>query len=177
MPGTDLILAAGGGSLTDINVWTMLWSLVAFFVTMWALSKMAWPMLAEKMEERERRIREGLDKAELAEKRAQELLEKQEEVLAVAREEAQQLIADGREAASRFKEETVEAAQTEIAKERDRAKKEIEVERKRAVGELREAAIDLTLDAAGRVLERSLTDDDHRRLASEVIGEVEGLQK
>jgi F-type H+-transporting ATPase subunit b len=177
MAGTDCILAAGGGSLTDVSVWTMLWSLVAFFATLLALSRMAWPMLAAKMEEREKRIREGLDKAEEAEKRAQELLEKQEVVLAAAREEATQLIADGRDAANRLKNETVEAAQAEISKERERAKKEIEVERKRAIGELREAAVDLTLDAAGRVLERSLTDEDHRRLASEVIGEVEGLKK
>jgi F-type H+-transporting ATPase subunit b len=177
MPGLESILAAGGGSLTDVNVWTVLWAWVAFFITFFALSKMAWPMLAAKMEEREQRIREGLDKAEEAEKRAQELLEKQEAVLAAAREEATQLIADGRDAANRLKNETIEAAQAEISKERDRAKKEIEVERKRAVGELREAAVDLTLDAASRVLERSLTDEDHRRLASEVIGEVEGLKK
>jgi len=177
MPATPWIIAAGGGALTDISVWTMMWSLVAFFVTLWALSKMAWPMLAEKMEEREKRIREGLDKAEEAERRAEELLQQQESVLAKAREEASQLIAEGREAATRIKNETVEAAQTEIAKERDRAKKEIEVERRKAVGELREAAIDLTLEAAGRVLERSLTDDDHRRLANDVIGEVEGLHR
>ena len=177
MPVAELILASGGGGLTDVNPWTFLWAWVAFGITLYLLSRMAWPMLAAKMEEREIRIREGLDKAEEAERRARELLEKQETVLNEAREDAKRLIAEGRDAASRIRQEAIEAAQVEIGKERERAKREIDVERKRAVSELREAAVDLTLDAAGRVLQRSLTDEDHRRLATEVIGEVEGLAR
>lgn len=164
-----------GGSVTDVNVATVLWAWVAFFATFWALSKVAWPMLAAKMEEREKRIREGLDKAEEAENRARELMEKQESVLQQAREEAQKLLAESRSTAENIKKEAISAAEREIADHRDRAKKEIEVERKRALGELRAVAVDLSLAAAGKVLERSLTDDDHRRLAAEVIGEVESL--
>ena len=80
------ILAEGG--VLDVNIWTIVWTWVIFGVTLWALSKIAWPMLAAKMEEREIRIREGLEKAEEAEKKAQELLERQESVLDEAREEA-----------------------------------------------------------------------------------------
>ena len=69
--------------------------------------------------------------------------------------------------------ETVSAAQKEIAEERERAKKEIDLERARAMADLRGVAVDLTLQAAGRVIERELKDDDHRRLADEVIAEVE----
>ena len=170
-----VLLAAGEGGLTDVSGPTLVWAWVTFLVTLWALSKIAWPMLQKKMEERELRIREGLDKAAEAERRAQELVEKQESILNEARDEAQKLLADTRATAEHIKNESLAQAQSEIAAERDRAKKEIDQERLRAVDELKRAAVDLTLEAAGRVLEREITGEDHRRLAGQVIDQVGDL--
>jgi len=167
------LVAAGGGGLTDLNGVTAAWTAVTFFVTLWALSKVAWPMLAAKMEEREIRIREGLEKAEEAERRAQELLAKQESILQESRDEAAKLLADSRAAAENLKNEALASAQGEIAAERERARKEIALERTKALDELRSATIDLTLEAAGRLLQREMKDEDHRRLAADVIQEVE----
>ncbi len=168
------LMAAGDGyGVTDVQPVTIIWTFLAFFVTLGVLSKVAWPMLAAKMEEREIRITEGLAKAEQAELRAQELLEKQEEILQKSRDEAAQLLADSRAAAENLKNEALASAQREISAERDRARKEIALERTKAVDELRSATISLTLEAASRVLQRELNDEDHRRLASEVIQEVE----
>jgi len=169
------MLLLSEGSLVDPNPWTLIWAWVTFGVTLMALKKIAWPMLQAKMEERENRIRDGLKKAEEAEQRAQELLEKQEAILQEARDEAGKLLTDSRAAAD-IKTDTMAVAQKDIEAQRDRAKKEIDLERLKAVDELKRAAVDLTLEAAGRVLERELKDDDHRRLAAKVIGEVEGLR-
>jgi len=166
-------LVAEGGGLTDLNPVTWAWTAATFFVTLWALSKVAWPMLAAKMEEREIRIRDGLEKAEQAERRAQELLEKQEEILQQSREEASKLLAESRAAAENLKNEALASAQNEISAERDRARREISLERVKALDELKAATIDLTLEAAGRLLQRDMNDEDHRRLAAEVIQEVE----
>ena len=170
------LLAAGGGNITDINVWTMFWAWASFLVTLYLLSKVAWPMLQAQMEEREIRIREGLEKAAEAERRATELMEKQESILQEARVDAQKLLAESRAAAEHIKDEATSAAREEIQAERDRAKKEIALERGKAVAELRRAAVDLTLDAASRVLEREIKDEDHRRLAEQVISEVDRLK-
>ena len=170
------LLAAGGGNITDINVWTMFWAWASFLVTLYLLSKVAWPMLQAQMEEREIRIREGLEKAAEAERRATELMEKQESNLQEARVDAQKLLAQGRAPPAHIKDEATSAAREEIQAERDRAKKEIALERGKAVAELRRAAVDLTLDAASRVLEREIKDEDHRRLAEQVISEVDRLK-
>ncbi len=158
------------------HVPTVVWAWVTFGVTFWALSKAAWPLLAAKMEEREVRIREGLKKAEEAEKRARELLGMQESVLAEARAEAGKLLAESRATAESIRQETLLAAQAEIGAERERAKREIGLERAKALDELRRAMVDLTLEAAGRVLEREIKGEDHRRLAAQVIREVETLR-
>ncbi|MGQ0613678.1 MAG: F0F1 ATP synthase subunit B [Planctomycetaceae bacterium] len=167
----------GEGNLLDFpNVPTILWTWVTFFITLWALSKVAWPMLAKKMEEREVRILAGLKKAEEAEQAAAGLLKRQEEVLRQAKEEAQAILAESRSSAAHMQAEAVAAAQREIGAERDRARREIQLERSKALDELRREAVDLTLLAAGRVLERELKGEDQRRLAAEVIGQVESLR-
>ena len=177
MLGWVLVLATeagekGGGSFTDLKPVTAIWAWIAFLTTFVILSKVAWPGLAAKMEARELRIAEGLRKAEEAEERARELAAKQEQVLAEARAEAQKLLADARAAADNVKDDLMRQAQEEIGAERERAKKEIGLERAKAIAELRQVTVDLTLEASSRLLKRELRDEDHRRLAREVVEEV-----
>ncbi|MEA2783811.1 MAG: F-type H+-transporting ATPase subunit b [Rhodospirillaceae bacterium] len=173
-----LLLAAeaapegGGGSFTDLKIATAIWAWVAFLVTFAILSKVAWPGLAAKMEARELRIAEGLKAAEEAEARAREIAENQEQLLAEARQEAQKFLAESRAAAENVKNDLLRAAQEEIGLERERAKKEINLERARAIDELKRATVELTLEASARLLKREIRDDDHRRLAQEVVDEV-----
>jgi F-type H+-transporting ATPase subunit b len=174
--GWALVLAAeaekGGGSFTDLNFTTAVWAWVAFLTAFFILSKVAWPGLAAKMEARELRIAEGLRKAEEAEERARELAAKQEQVLNEARAEAQKLLAEARAAAENVKNDLMRQAQEEIGAERERAKKEINLERAKAVDELKQVTVELTLEASARLLKRELRDEDHRRLAREVVEEV-----
>jgi F-type H+-transporting ATPase subunit b len=176
MPTWLLVLATEAGgeepTFTDLKPVTAVWVWVAFIVTFLILSKVAWPGLAKKLEEREIRIAEGLRKAEEAEARARELAEKQEQVLAEARGDAQKLLADARAAAEHVKNDLMRQAQEEIAAEKDRAKKEIGLERNKAIAELKQVTVDLTLEASARLLKRELRDEDHRRLAREVVEEV-----
>ena len=67
-PLADLVAAptddAGHDKLgSDLNFVTAAWVWVAFIVTFLILRKVAWPGLADKLEERELRIVEGLKKA------------------------------------------------------------------------------------------------------------------
>ena len=159
-------------SVTGLHLATAVWTWVMFLVTFFVLSKVAWPMLARKMEEREVRIAEGLKKAEEAEARARELMEQQESILAAARVDAQKLLADARAAAENVKNDLLRQAQEDIGAERERAKREIGLERAKAIDELKQVTVDLTLEASARLLRRELRDEDHRRLAREVVEEV-----
>ena len=163
-----------GGSFTDLEPATIVWTWVAFLVTFFILKKVAWPALVSTMEEREVRIAEGLKKAEEAEARARELVEKQEQILEEARREAQKFLAESRASAENIKNDMVSAAQQEIAEQRERAKREIGLERAKAVEELKRATVELTLEASARLLKREMRDEDHRRLAREVVDEVAG---
>lgn len=159
-------------SLIQFNPASFFWTLGLFLFTLWVLSKIAWPMLTNKMEEREVRISEGLRKAEEAEARAQELADRQEQILNEARVEAKQLIADSRAAAETQRASLIETAQVDIAAERERAKREIDLERARAIDELKSTTVDLTLEASTELLGRELDDEDHRRMVRNLIDEL-----
>lgn len=167
-----LLATEADGEFTDVSFITIVWTWVAFLVTFLLLKKIAWPIFVRKMEEREVRIAEGLRKAEEAEARARDLVEKQEEILEEARREAQKLLADSRAAAENMKADLLGDAQREIGLERERAKREIGLEQAKAIDELKRATVDLTLEASARLLKREMRDDDHRRLAREVVDEV-----
>jgi len=172
MSGALLAAEAAKSGFTDINLGTVIWTWVSFGVTFFILSKVAWPMLARKMEERELRIAEGLKKAEEAEARARELAAKQEQIFEQARIQAQKFLAESRAMAENIKSEMIAAAQQEIAELRERAKKEIALEQAKAVEDLKRATVELTLEASARLLKRELRDEDHLRLAREVVEEV-----
>lgn len=159
-------------SITSIHPATIIWTWGAFLVTLAILSKLAWPMLMTKMEEREVRIADGLKKAEQAEAHARDLAERQEQIFEEARKEAQAFLAESRAAAENIKKDMVNAAQEEIVSQRERAKKEIGLERAKAIEDLKRATVELTLDASALLLRRELQDEDHRRLAREVVEEV-----
>lgn len=172
-----LVLAAGdGGSFTDINIKTALWTWAAFAVTFVVLSKVAWPAITTRLEERELRIAEGLRKAEEAEARARQLMEQRARVLAESRKEAQQLIAAAREAAEQDASGFVVSAQQELAEERRRARQEVAADRAKATEELKQAAVDLTLLASSRVIGRDLSGQNERRLAGEIVEELSGAR-
>src|SRR3989441_6367050 len=172
MSGALLAAEAAKGGFTDLNPATIIWAWVSFGVTFFILSKVAWPMLARKMEERELRIAEGLKKAEEAEARARELAARQEQIFEEARIQAQKFLAESRAMAENMKNEVLSDAQQEIVELRERAKKEIALEQAKAVEDLKRATVELTLEASARLLKRELGDEDHVRLAREVVEEV-----
>jgi len=162
------------GSITSIQPATLIWTWAVFLVTLFLLSKIAWPMLVKKMEERELRISEGLQKAEEAEARARDLEARQEQILEETRREAQKLLAESQAQSENARNEMLAATQEEIAAQRERAKDEIGLERTRAIEDLKRSTVDLTLEASARLLQRDMRDEDHERLAREVVEEVAG---
>ena len=91
---------------------------------------------------------------------------------------------EGQEAvarAVRTGEEIRQKAQQEARPEAEaiiaKARLEIQQERDEAIDELRKELADLTIVAAGKVIERSLDKEAHRQLIDKVLEESETLKK
>lgn len=159
----------GGAGPFAINPGLTIWTLVVFGALFFILAKTAWPAILKQVEEREARIRQALDDAAKANAEAQRLLAEYQGQLAAAKTEAQELLAQGRQAGEKLREEMVAKGREEQEDLLARARREIALERDRAVAELRHEAVELSIAAASKVIERNLDTEADRKLVQDYL--------
>jgi|SRR5579884_678087 len=150
----------------------LFWELVSFGILLWVLYKYAWPPILDTLETRERKIRESLEQAERHRVEAERKMQEYEAKLAAASREAEAVLAQAKERAQRLWDENEQRLVAEAERVKADAAREIEHERRKAIQEIRAHATDLALLVAEKVVERSLTDADHRRMADEALAAV-----
>ena len=161
--------AEGGGTPFDINPGVSIWTLVVFGILLFVLAKTAWPAILKAVEEREQRIQTQLDEAAKANAEAQRLLAVYQQQIAAARGEAQSMVAAARHAGEKLREELVAKGRAEQEELLVRARREIGLERDKAVAELRREAVELSIAAASKVIERNLDNETDRRLVQDYL--------
>jgi F-type H+-transporting ATPase subunit b len=172
-----LLAATSGGSegnfLVTPNVGLMIWTLVAFGLTLFLLRRLAFPRIQEALEKRSRAISESIDAAERTRAEADQILREYRERLRAAREQADDIVARARKAADRTQDEArVNAKETREEMLAD-ARRDIEQETRRAIGEIRREVADLTVLATEKVTRKTLDDRDHQRLIDEALQEFD----
>jgi F-type H+-transporting ATPase subunit b len=168
------VTAAGGGNfLVQPGIGVMIWTLIAFGITLLILRKAAYPRIAEALDKRRRAIAESIDAAERTRVEADRLLQEYRERLREAREQADEILVRARKAS-----ETVQdQAKVEAAEKREelmeQTRRDIEQETRRAIEQIRREVADLTVLATEKVTRKSLDDEDHRRLIEEALSEFD----
>jgi F-type H+-transporting ATPase subunit b len=163
----------GGSFLVSPNVGLMLWTLIAFGVSMLILKKFAFPAIGEALDKRAATIDESLNAAVRTKEEADELLEEYRARLKEAREQAEDIVARSRKAADGTLEEAKAAAKEYGEEQRAATIKEIEAAKQLALDDIRKEVADLTVIATEKVTRKSLDGDDHRRLIEEALSEVD----
>lgn len=124
------------------------------------------------MEERQKKIADGLEAAERAERNLELAQEEAGKKLRIAKVEAQTII----DAANKRASQIVEEAQTAAREEADRVKAsavaEIEQETNRAREELRGQVASLVIKGAEKVLESSIDASAHEDLVNKLAEEL-----
>ncbi len=133
---------------------------MVFLLLLFILAKTAWPAILKTVEERERKIKAQLDDAAKANAEAQRVLSVYQQQLAAAREEAGAIVAAGRQAGDRLREDLVAKGRAEQEELLVRARREIGLEKDKALGELRREAVELSIAAASKVIERNMDTRD-----------------
>ncbi len=163
----------GGSFLVSPNVGLMLWTLIAFGVSMLILKKFAFPAIGEALDKRAATIDESLNAAVRTKEEAEELLEEYRARLKEAREQAEDIVTRSRKAADTTLEEAKSAAKEYGEEQRAATIKEIEAAKQLALDDIRKEVADLTVIATEKVTRKSLDGDDHRRLIEEALSEVD----
>jgi F-type H+-transporting ATPase subunit b len=163
----------GGSFLVSPNVGLMLWTLIAFGVSMLILRKFAFPAIGAALDKRAATIDESLNAAVRTKEEADQLLEEYRARLKEAREQAEDIVARSRKAADMTLEEAKAAAKEYSEEQRTATLKDIETAKQLALDDIRKEVADLTVIATEKVTRKSLDDADHRRLIEDALSEVD----
>jgi F-type H+-transporting ATPase subunit b len=165
--------ASSSNFLVSPNVGLMVWTLVVFAISMWLLSRYAFPRISQALDKRQRAIEESIDASERTRREADQLLQEYRERLAEARGQADEIVSRARKTGENAQAEIVAEARAKREEMMEQTRRDIETETRRAIQQIRAEVADLTVAATEKVTRKSLDDADHRRLVDEALSELD----
>jgi F-type H+-transporting ATPase subunit b len=172
-----LVVAAeetgGGKFLVQPGVGLMIWTLLAFGITLWILRRWVFPRIQGELDKRQRAIEETIDTAERTKRQADQMLAEYRQRLQEARQQAEDIVTRARKAGERHQQEVVEATSAKQQEMLQQARRDIETETRLALERIRKEVADLTVIATEKVTRKTLTSEDHQRLIQEALAEVD----
>ena len=155
----------------DVNA-TLFGQMLTFIVLVWFVKRYLWGPLTNVMEERQKRIADGLaagerglHNQELAQNRAKETLRN-------ARAEAADIVSHAQKRAGEIVEESKTEAKDEGGRLITAAKAEIEQETNRAREQLRQRVADLAVAGAEKILGREIDQQAHKSILDRLAQQV-----
>ena len=151
---------------------TLIVQIFTFALLVWLIMRFLWGPLISLMEERQRRIADGLAAAEkgkhdleLAEKRATDVLRK-------AKAQASDILAQAERRAAEIVDEARGEARVEAERILTTARSDIEQERNRAREDLRASVGNLVVMGASKILEKEIDARAHARLLADAVKQL-----
>ena len=169
-----MIVAAN--ALIQVTPGLMIWTLVAFAITLIVLKRYAFGPVQAYIDQRRERIRQAIEEADRARDEARSLLEEHRALIGQAKSEAEGILADARRVADAQR----ERLRAEIDEDRQRrleeTQRQIDQATQQALGEIRREVAALSMLAAEKITRKSLTDADQQRLIDEALAEIDFSQ-
>jgi F-type H+-transporting ATPase subunit b len=155
-----------------ISGWKLIVQLISFLIFIFLLWRLGGGPISRMLDQREEKIREGMEAADRMKLELEATAAKNEEVMRQARADAQQILVDARSAGdaqiARAKEEAEKQAGEYLA----RAQATLQNETQAARLQLRQEIADLAVSAATKIVRKELDPDAQARLIEETLSEA-----
>ena len=145
------------------------WSIITFLVVLFILKWKAWGPLIEALDKREEDIKNALQAAEKAKLEAESASRDYDELVKKAQTEAQQIISDSKVAGEKMKSSIQQDAQKNADELIVKAQTQINAESQKAIQEIRSSIVNLSIEAASKIIEKNLDNEDNKRLVNQTI--------
>lgn len=151
---------------------TLIAQALAFAALIWLVATYIWPPLLNAIEERQKKIAEGLAAADNSQKALAEAEERVNEELKAARSKANEIIEQAHQRANQIVEAARNEALAEGARQKALIDAEIAASINRAREDLRRQVSALAVTGAEKLLRREIDADAHRMLLDELAAEI-----
>jgi len=155
----------------NINL-TLIVQMVVFATLIYITMRWIWPPLLNLMDERQRKIAQGLAAAEKGEQELSEARGKADAIIREARERANQIIDHAQHRANELVEQAKGTAQSEGARIVAAAHQQIELDTTRARESLRREVAGIAVGAAAKLLGREIDARTHADLLDKLATQI-----
>jgi F-type H+-transporting ATPase subunit b len=155
----------------NINL-TLVVQMIVFATLILITMKWIWPPILNAMDERQRKIAQGLAAAEEGEKELSQARDKADAIIREARERANQIIDHAQHRANELIEQAKGAASTEGARILAAAQQQIELDTTRAKESLRREVAGIAVGAASKLLGREIDSRAHADFLEQLAEEI-----
>jgi F-type H+-transporting ATPase subunit b len=143
-----------------------------FAVLVWFVMRFLWEPMTKMLEDRKKRIADGLAAAERGRHELQLAEERAKEKLVAAKQQAAEIIVQANKRADEIVEDAKLKAQAEGQRQLEAAKAEIEQEANRTKAHLRAQFAEVVMLTAEKVLERELSQQTHGEFVDKMAEKI-----
>jgi F-type H+-transporting ATPase subunit b len=158
--------------VTNLINLTLVVQMLVFIALIWFTMKFVWPMILGPMEERSRKIAQGLAAGQEGEKALAQAREKADTVIREARERATQIIDQAQHRANDLVEQAKGAATSAGQRLVAAAQQQIQLETTHAREALRREVAQIAVRAASKLLEREIDPRTHADLIDKLATQI-----
>jgi F-type H+-transporting ATPase subunit b len=149
--------------------------LVGFILLYWLLKKFLFGRVMEMIQKRGDEIKGAYEENEKIRDEASVLKAEYEKKLQDAKIEAESILHRATEKAEKAGQEIIEKTRLEAGLIRDRGLAEIEQEKRKVISEIRNDVVNISVEIASRIIEKTIKPDEAAKLTDEVIKKIGGM--
>ena len=151
---------------------TLIAQALAFAILIAFTVKFIWPPLMNAIEERQKKIADGLAAADNARKEVADAKRKESDIIDAARAKAQEILDRAHSTANQMVDQAKGEGAAEKARQLTAAGVEVETLAHHAKAELRTKLADLVIAGAGRLIKKEIDPATHKQLIDQLITEI-----
>jgi F-type H+-transporting ATPase subunit b len=151
---------------------TIFAQMLIFAVVVWVTMKFLWPMITDPIEQRQKRIADGLAAADRGQKDLAAAESRVEELVKAARVRALQIETAAQKQANELVETAKQTATTEGQRLLGAAQAQVALETQKARDELRQQVAALAVAGAGKLIDKEIDVAKHAELLDKLIAQV-----
>ena len=156
-------------AFVGVNFWTMLFAWCNLLILYLFLRKLLFNPVKNMIDSRQKEVDDMYSDAEKARSDADALKSEYDEKIGRANEESEEIRRKALRSAQLKEEEIIKEADSKAARIIERAREEVELEKKRAINEVKNEVSSLAIGIASAVIERDVSEGEHKELIDSFI--------
>jgi F-type H+-transporting ATPase subunit b len=160
-------------ALIKVTPGLMIWTIISFLITLFVLKRYAFGPIQRMIDARRERVEQAIAEADNAREEARSLLEEHRKLIAQAKAEAEEILAEARKVGEAARERVRQEIEEDRQRRLEETRRQIDQATVQALGQIRDEVGKLSVAAAEKIVRKSLTDADQRRLIDEALSEID----